>query len=124
VQAPIVVIAIVLAICITVYMLIRYMRKLRGVRPTVRPGVQEVTAVQLAGLPVTGTGADASAGGASGQTTERPARQPRRNRRTPSQMSTTSLPAYAKDAGDEELVIFRYVPVTTALVHSKKLRSS
>ncbi|KZV63406.1 hypothetical protein PENSPDRAFT_738811 [Peniophora sp. CONT] len=34
-------------------------------------------------------------------------RRPRRNRRTPSQMSTTSLPVYAKEAGDHELVIIQ-----------------
>lgn len=37
-------------------------------------------------------------------------RQPRRNRRarrTPSQVSVTSLPAYNKEPGEEELVIFR-----------------
>lgn len=37
-------------------------------------------------------------------------RQPRRNRRprrTPSQVSVTSLPVYNKEPGEEELVIFR-----------------
>ena len=55
---------------------------------------RELTAEQLAG---------------SDSATELP-RQPRRNRRarrTPSQMSVTSLPAYNKEPGDEELVIFR-----------------
>ena len=57
-------------------------------------GGRELTAEQLAG---------------SDSATELP-RQPRRNRRarrTPSQMSVTSLPAYNKEPGDEELVIFR-----------------
>ncbi|KAI0037099.1 hypothetical protein K488DRAFT_81589 [Vararia minispora EC-137] len=34
-------------------------------------------------------------------------RRPRRNRRTPSQMSTRSLPAYAKEPGELELVIIQ-----------------
>lgn len=34
-------------------------------------------------------------------------RRNRRARRTPSQISVTSLPAYNKEPGDEELVIFR-----------------
>lgn len=59
-----------------------------------RTGVgRELTAEQLAG---------------SESTTELP-RQPRRNRRArrASQVSVTSLPAYNKEPGDEELVIFR-----------------
>ena len=59
-------------------------------------GGRELTAEQLVG---------------SDSTTELPtARQPRRNRRarrTPSQISVTSLPAYNKEPGEEELVIFR-----------------
>jgi hypothetical protein len=57
-------------------------------------GGRELTAEQLAG---------------SDSTTElpRPSRRNRRARRTPSQMSVTSLPAYNKEPGDEELVIFR-----------------
>jgi len=63
-----------------------------GSNPTT--GGRVLTAEQLAG---------------SDSATELP-RQPRRNRRarrTPSQMSVTSLPAYNKEPGDEELVIFR-----------------
>lgn len=37
------------------------------------------------------------------------ARRPRRTRRTPSQISTASLPLYMKEPGDQELVIFRLV---------------
>jgi hypothetical protein len=59
-------------------------------------GGRELTAEQLAG---------------SESVTELPTtRQPRRNRRarrTPSQISVTSLPAYNKEPGEEELVIFR-----------------
>ena len=64
-----------------------------GSNPT--SGGRVVTAEQLAG---------------SNSATELPRQQPRRNRRarrTPSQMSVTSLPAYNKEPGDEELVIFR-----------------
>ncbi|KAI5117466.1 hypothetical protein M0805_004069 [Coniferiporia weirii] len=63
-------------------------------------GAREVTASQLVG------GNNAGANGRSG-TAARPTRTPRRTRRTPSQMSTTSLPAYMKEPGDQELVIFR-----------------
>lgn len=55
---------------------------------------REVSATQLAGVTAT---------------TTRPARAGRRNRRTPSQMSVTSLPVYMKEPGDHELVIFRWV---------------
>jgi hypothetical protein len=34
-------------------------------------------------------------------------RRPRRTRRTPSQISTASLPLYMKEPGDQELVIYR-----------------
>ena len=63
-----------------------------GGNPT--SGGRELTAEQLAG---------------SNRAAELPS-QPRRNRRarrTPSQVSVTSLPAYNKEPGDEELVIFR-----------------
>lgn len=36
-------------------------------------------------------------------------RRSRRPRRTPSQISTRSLPAYMKEPGDNEVVIYRYV---------------
>jgi hypothetical protein len=64
-----------------------------GSNPT--RGGRELTAEQLAG---------------SDSATELPTGQARRNRRarrTPSQMSVTSLPAYNKEPGEEELVIFR-----------------
>lgn len=66
-------------------------------RPTAQGSSREVTAEQLAGslnrnpaAPTTGAG------------------RTRRPRRTPSQISTISLPAYMKEPGDQELVIFRY----------------
>ncbi|KAF8906054.1 hypothetical protein CPB84DRAFT_1844695 [Gymnopilus junonius] len=59
---------------------------------------RELTAEQLAG---TINGANQS-----GDAT-RPVRRTRRPRRTPSQMSVTSLPPYNKEPGEEELVIFR-----------------
>jgi hypothetical protein len=64
------------------------------------PAAQELTAEQLAGASNRNAGTDA------GGTTGRP-RRSRRARRTPSQISTTSLPAYNKEPGDQELVIFR-----------------
>ncbi|KAL0946126.1 hypothetical protein HGRIS_012391 [Hohenbuehelia grisea] len=63
------------------------------------PTAREVTAEQLAG------GRNGSRNEGTG-TTGRP-RRTRRPRRTPSQVSTTSLPAYMKEPGDEELVIYR-----------------
>ena len=58
-------------------------------------GARELTADQLAG-----TNANANGG------TNR-ARRPRRTRRTPSQISTHSLPAYMKEPGEQEIVIVR-----------------
>ncbi|KAF8802374.1 hypothetical protein BYT27DRAFT_7341452 [Phlegmacium glaucopus] len=60
---------------------------------------RELTAEQLVGS-INGTGSPTS--GPARQT-----RRTRRPRRTPSQMSVTSLPAYNKEPGEEELVIFR-----------------
>ena len=67
------------------------------------PGVaRELTAEQLAG---TINGENRPANSNAPRTT----RRPRRPRRTPSQMSVTSLPPYNKEPGEEELVIFRLV---------------
>ncbi|KAK0484533.1 hypothetical protein IW261DRAFT_843311 [Armillaria novae-zelandiae] len=66
--------------------------------PTTNGGVRELTAEQLAGT------ADGAASNPPSATRTRRARRPRR---TPSQISTTSLPAYNKEPGDQELVIFR-----------------
>ncbi|KAG6865705.1 hypothetical protein C0991_012521 [Blastosporella zonata] len=60
---------------------------------------RELTAEQLAG---TINGTTPATGVAANRT-----RRTRRPRRTPSQISTTSLPAYAKEPGEQELVIFR-----------------
>ncbi|PPQ92499.1 hypothetical protein CVT25_010332 [Psilocybe cyanescens] len=62
-------------------------------------GPRELTAEQLAGT----INGDIQTGTAAARTT----RRARRPRRTPSQMSVTSLPEYNKEPGDEELVIFR-----------------
>ncbi|KAK0498964.1 hypothetical protein EDD18DRAFT_57119 [Armillaria luteobubalina] len=82
--------------------------------PTANGGVRELTAEQLAGT-------------VDGATSNPPSatrtRRTRRPRRTPSQISTTSLPAYNKEPGDQELVIFRGpadmedvpLPVTTTV---------
>ncbi|KDQ32853.1 hypothetical protein PLEOSDRAFT_164825 [Pleurotus ostreatus PC15] len=78
-----------------------------------RPGTaREVTAEQLAGSTANAANATtANATTANGNTTTtgtgaRP-RRTRRPRRTPSQVSTTSLPAYMKEPGEQELVIYR-----------------
>ncbi|KAF8062262.1 hypothetical protein FPV67DRAFT_1421941 [Lyophyllum atratum] len=67
---------------------------------TSAPGTRELTAEQLAGT-INGNAAPTT-GSAANRT-----RRTRRPRRTPSQISTTSLPAYAKEPGEQELVIFR-----------------
>jgi hypothetical protein len=61
---------------------------------------RELTAEQLAGSINRNTTANGNA------TPARP-RRTRRARRTPSQISTTSLPAYMKEPGEQELVIVR-----------------
>ena len=65
---------------------------------TVSNGRTEVTAEQL-------TGSNTQANG-TGNGTNR-ARRPRRTRRTPSQISTHSLPMYMKEPGEQEIVIVR-----------------
>ncbi|CDO74429.1 hypothetical protein BN946_scf184880.g3 [Trametes cinnabarina] len=59
----------------------------------------EVTADQLAG--------NGNATGGNGNAGTNRARRPRRIQRTPSQISTHSLPAYAKEPGEQEIVIVR-----------------
>ncbi|PPQ81409.1 hypothetical protein CVT24_001830, partial [Panaeolus cyanescens] len=77
-----------------------------------------LTAAQLTGMDTPASGQRAGNGGGTngggnggnaggGGATARRNRRGRRPRRTPSQMSVTSLPAYNKEPGDEELVIFR-----------------
>ncbi|KAF5325045.1 hypothetical protein D9619_009606 [Psilocybe cf. subviscida] len=70
---------------------------------------RELTAEQLAGTINNGGRREVTAtelaGGDAGA--PRPARRTRRPRRTPSQMSVTSLPVYNKEPGEEEVVIFR-----------------
>ena len=73
------------------------MNRLRGIRPPLANETREVTAAQLANGGRNRQGATV--------TTTRP--RVRRTRRTPSQMSTTSLPVYMKEPGAQELVIFR-----------------
>ncbi|KAM5545924.1 hypothetical protein V8D89_000050 [Ganoderma adspersum] len=67
---------------------------------TAVPGIRELTADQLVN---NGNGNNTTAANAG---TNR-GRRPRRTRRTPSQISTHSLPAYMKEPGDEEIVIVR-----------------
>ncbi|TFK17680.1 hypothetical protein FA15DRAFT_710550 [Coprinopsis marcescibilis] len=76
-------------------------------------GPRELTAEQLAGT------INGNANGALPRT-----RRARRPRRTPSQMSVTSLPAYNKEPGDLELVIIRQVLPYTALSKSSILTFS
>ena len=75
------------------------------------PGVaRELTAEQLAGA-INGENRPTNG------TAPRTARRPRRPRRTPSQMSVTSLPPYNKEPGEEELVIFRSVYMEFSVQH-------
>ncbi|KAF5339025.1 hypothetical protein D9758_014123 [Tetrapyrgos nigripes] len=71
------------------------------------PVTRELTAAQLAGstnnVTNTTTTTTATTGGDAASRT----RRPRRPRRTPSQISTTSLPAYMKEPGEQELVVIR-----------------
>lgn len=64
---------------------------------------RELTADQLAGSINRNVN---NANNANNTTNGRP-RRTRRPRRTPSQISTTSLPAYMKDPGEHELVVYR-----------------
>lgn len=75
------------------------------------PATRELTAEQLAGT----INGDVAAGNGNGAA--RTTRRARRPRRTPSQMSVTSLPAYNKEPGEEELVIFRYVSTLGVAIH-------
>jgi len=88
-----------------------FLRRLAGLTapvPAPNTNTREVTAEQLA------NGIAAPGDGEAGSGEARPARRSRRPRRTPSQVSTKSLPAYNKEPGDEELVIFRCVLIQTS----------
>ena len=62
--------------------------------------VRDLTAEEIAGTATTNQ--------AQGATTTRSTRRTgRNNRRTPSQISTRSLPVYMKEPGEEELVIIQ-----------------
>lgn len=61
--------------------------------------VRDLTADEIAGT--------AAVNQAQGNTASRTERRARRNRRTPSQISTRSLPAYMKEPGEHELVIIQ-----------------
>lgn len=98
-------IVIIIAILSVVIIALFYRRKIaaritqrRGPPTTTRNGAspRELTAEQLAGTINAGVPAP----------TPR-TRRNRRPRRTPSQISTISLPAYAKEPGEQEVVIFR-----------------
>ncbi|KAJ3824076.1 hypothetical protein F5880DRAFT_434757 [Lentinula raphanica] len=69
---------------------------------TMMPTTTELTADQLTGNASTTTANDTSNNATNNRT-----RRPRRTRRTPSQISTTSLPVYMKEPGEQELVIIR-----------------
>lgn len=80
------------------------MDRLRGVvsRTNNVSDTREVTAAQLTGVAANVSTSNTTTNANSGSRTGR-----RRNRRRTSQRSTTSLPAYMKEPGDMELVIFR-----------------
>lgn len=73
-----------------------------AITPSGEATVRELTAEQLAGGAAPGTTIPAVPSAAANRS-----RRARRPRRTPSQISTTSLPAYNKEPGEQELVIFR-----------------
>ncbi|KAF8958953.1 hypothetical protein BDZ97DRAFT_1923265 [Flammula alnicola] len=76
-------------------------------------GAREITAEQLAGT-ING----------ENQSAARTTRRARRPRRTPSQMSVTSLPPYNKEPGEEELVIFRGRDMEDATMPAAVVRTS
>ena len=80
-----------------------------GATPTqsVAP-TRELTAAELAGGRTNSN--NPTAAGTPAATQGR--RSGRRNRRTPSQISTKSLPVYQKEPGDQELVIYRLVLIS------------
>ena len=69
-----------------------------------------LTAEQLAGA----INGDAPANGAQRTNGPPRTRRARRPRRTPSQISTHSLPVYNKEPGEEEVVIYRSVTITSS----------
>ncbi|KAF7366668.1 Proteophosphoglycan ppg4 [Mycena sanguinolenta] len=69
------------------------------------PATRELTAEQLAGS-INNAGTNTTTNNTNGNATVVAVR-PRRTRRTPSQISTVSLPAYMKEPGEQELVVTR-----------------
>ncbi|TDL19491.1 hypothetical protein BD410DRAFT_792107 [Rickenella mellea] len=102
---PVIVVAIMLIGTISVIWKRRgVMNRMRRMRLGITGNngtAHELTADQLAGRSGTTPTNNATTGNAG----TRP--RTRRPRRTPSQISTTSLPVYNKEPGDQELVIFR-----------------
>jgi hypothetical protein len=70
-----------------------------GRRQAPTAAVRDLTAEEIAGTAATDQ--------ANAATATRTERRPRRNRRTPSQISTRSLPTYMKEPGEHELVIIQ-----------------
>jgi len=68
-------------------------------RTPARTTVRNLTAEEVAGAAATDQ--------ANAAAVARTERRTRRNRRTPSQISTRSLPAYMKEPGEQELVIIQ-----------------
>lgn len=92
----VIIVVLSVALCYRRSIAARFTRRQATTTTAGAPGTRELTAEQLAG----------TINNAAAPTTGR-SRRTRRPRRTPSQISTTSLPAYAKEPGEEELVIFR-----------------
>ncbi|KAG5725174.1 hypothetical protein E4T56_gene10195 [Termitomyces sp. T112] len=98
---------LIIGITITVVAIVLCWKRWGSVRVRIRfwltntatSAPRELTAEELAG---TINGTNLTSGSATNRT-----RRIRRTRRTPSQISTTSLPAYAKEPGEQELVITR-----------------
>jgi hypothetical protein len=104
-QVPILLVALAAALIVIIALGRRMRARPAGSRPNVAQTTgdvtAEVTAEQLAGRP------GAAANTTQQTQTQGTGRRPRRNRRTPSQMSTKSLPAYNKEPHEQELVVYK-----------------
>ncbi|KLO12490.1 hypothetical protein SCHPADRAFT_941153 [Schizopora paradoxa] len=93
----VIIILVLLAVICFMWSRKGFLDRLRGMASTTAaatsPQTRELTADQLTNR--------------NGSSTNTARARPRRTRRTPSQISTASLPVYMKEPGDHELVIFR-----------------
>ncbi|KAH9053617.1 hypothetical protein EDB87DRAFT_211526 [Lactarius vividus] len=119
--APIIVVVILIIVVPMLFYRKSLFSKLRNITfySALAPHQPPVTVRNLTAEEIAGTTATTQAQTAAAARTERRAR---RNRRTPSQISTRSLPAYMKEPGDLELVIIQGsqdmedAPLTTQVI--------